>query len=43
MAGLCQADFAPSMHSTSRAAENVASEATECQAVDNSEVVLRGE
>ena len=43
MAGRCQTDFAPSMHSISRAAENVASEVMECQAVDNSEVVLRGE
>jgi hypothetical protein len=43
MAGLCQTDFAPSVHSISRAAENVASEVMECRAVDNSEVVLRGE
>ena len=42
-AGLCQTDLAPSMYSISRAAENVASEVTECQAVDNSGVVLRGE
>jgi hypothetical protein len=43
MAGLCQTDFAPSTHSISRVAENVASEVMECQAVGNSEVVLRGE
>jgi hypothetical protein len=43
MAGLCQTDFAPSMYSISRAAENVVSEVMECQAVDNSEVVLKEE
>jgi hypothetical protein len=42
-AGLCQTDLVPSMYAISRAAENVVSEVTGCQVVDNSEVVPRGE